>query len=257
MSNADQVSLFPERLPALLRGEDKVVALLSSNRRSIPAGSMLVTAGDEQPFACRVQQGWFARLRELPDGRSQYIQLFLPGDLFALDSMFMNVHPDSIVALSDGVVQQIEHTKLRDACETDADIAVRCTWQVLEDAGRLQSWMVCLARGSAENRLAMFITDVRDRLAISNAIDFDASEFHLPMTQSQLGEYLGLSAVHTNRALKSMRDNGITTLRNKHIIIHDLSALVRLACSLRRCETRRVSAHGYREPGLQEHGTYR
>ena len=131
------------------------------------------------------------------------------------------------------MVEQIDHRKLREACESDPDVAMRLTWQIVEEERRLHSWVVSLGRGSAEERLAMLVTELHGRLVVSGTIARDAREFYLPMTQSQLGDYLGLSAVHINRVLKAIRDSGIATFRNQRMVIHDLDALGRLADPLR------------------------
>jgi CRP/FNR family transcriptional regulator len=234
LSRGERYALHrPELLPALQRGEQKILAMTSGDRRTLPAGRMLVDADGEHPFVYRLISGWTGRVRTLPDGRSQYILTFLPGDLFAVKSMFVNRHPDSIETLSDTVVEQIDHRTLREAFETDHDVAMRITWQVVEEERRLHSWVVGLGRGSAEERLALLITELHGRLVVAGTIPSDAMEFDLPMTQSQLGDHLGLSSVHINRVLKSIRDSGIATLRGGRMVIHDLEALGRLADPLR------------------------
>lgn len=234
MPSAERFALHrPELLPGLQRGERKIIALMSTDRRTVPADRTLVEGDAEHPYVYRLVQGWACRVRTLPDGRSQFILIFLPGDLFAVKSMYVNRHPDSIVTLSDVVIEQIDHRKLREMCESDPDIAMRCTWQIVEEERRLHSMAVSLGRGSAEERLALLVTELHGRLVVSGAIARDAREFYLPMTQSQLGDYLGLSAVHINRVLKAIRDNGIATFRNQRMVIHDLDALGRLADPLR------------------------
>jgi CRP-like cAMP-binding protein len=206
---------------------------MSSERRSLAAGRTLVEGDADHPLVYRLVQGWTARVPTLPDGRNQYILVFLSGDLFAGKSMFVNRHPDSIVTLSDTVVEQIDHRKLRDICGQDPDVSMRCAWQIVEEGRRLHSWIVSLGRGRAEERLAMLIAELHGQLVFSGTIARDAREFFLPMTQSQLGDYLGLSAVHINRVLKAIRDNGIATFRNQRMVIHDLDALGSVADPLR------------------------
>jgi CRP/FNR family transcriptional regulator len=223
----------PELLPALERGERKILDLMSGERRTLAAGKTLVEADAEHPFVYRQVKGWTGRVRNLNDGRSQFILTFLPGDLYAVKSMFVNRHPDAIEALSDVIVEQIDHRRLREAFESDPDVAARLTWQVVEEERRLHSWIVSLGRGSAEERLALLITELHGRLVASGTITRDAMEFELPMTQTQLGDHLGLSAVHINRVLKTIRDQGIATMRSGRMVIHDLEALGELADPLR------------------------
>jgi CRP-like cAMP-binding protein len=48
---------------------------------------------------------------------------------------------------------------------------------------------------------------------------------HLPLTQYELGDALGISSVHVNRVLKEMRDNGLITLGGGRLVVHDWQAL--------------------------------
>jgi hypothetical protein len=86
-------------------------------------------------------QGWTARARKLPAGHVQYILIYLPGDRFALKNMSVNRHPEPIVALSDIVVEQINHRYLRDIFGSEPDVSVRCAGILPADdpepAGRL------------------------------------------------------------------------------------------------------------------------
>ena len=168
-------------------------------------------------------------MRGLPDGRNQFIMIFLPNDLFAVKSMFLAVHPDAMTALSDAVVERIDHRELREACDADRDVATRCTWQLIEEERRLHNWVTGLGAGSAEERMAHLLLDFHGRLVRSGQIAPEAGEYDLPMTQEQLGDHLGISTVHVNRVLKGLRENGIATMRARRVRIGDMPALARIA----------------------------
>lgn len=53
----------------------------------------------------------------------------------------------------------------------------------------------------------------------------DASSFALPLTQTDLGDAVGLSIVHVNRTLQRMRAEGLITWQRDHVAIHDPRAL--------------------------------
>ncbi len=234
----------PEILSALLRGEEKIRRIMAKDARTLPANRLLVVADTEHNYVYRIRQGWAGRIRTLPDGRGQFILIFLPGDLFGVKSMFVNKHPDAIETLSDMVLEQIDYRELRNAYEADADIAMRCTWQVVEEERRLHNWVVGLGRGSPEERLALLLSDFRGRLILSKTIAPDALEFEVPMTQTQLGDHLGISTVHMNRVLRVIREQGIATMRSGRIVIHDLEALARLADPLQDWYERTTPAFG-------------
>jgi CRP/FNR family transcriptional regulator len=93
--------------------------------------------------------------RLLADGRNQFILIFLPGDLFAIKSMFITRHPDAVMAISNVVAERMHFKTLHDVYVKDSDVASRCIWQVMEEERRLHRWVVGLGRGSAEERLAL------------------------------------------------------------------------------------------------------
>ncbi|KMO27937.1 Crp/Fnr family transcriptional regulator [Methylobacterium aquaticum] len=219
----------PEILDSLRRGEAALDRMMEGTGRLYPAGRLLVAADSPNTAIFRLRKGWAGRLRTLEDGRSQFILIFLPGDLFAVKSLFVTHSPDAVQTLSEVLVEQVDHRTLRDAYERDADLAIRCMWQVIEEERRLHNWVVGLGRGSADERLAMLLIDVRGRLILAGVLPPDAVGYDLPMTQEQIGDHLGISNVHVNRVLRAFREDGIVTLRGRRVTIGDLDALVRIA----------------------------
>ena len=222
----------PEFLDALVRGEEKIAALTKGNDYRIRSGETLIEAGHEHQYVYRLLQGWTGRSRLLPDGRRQFILVFLPGDLFAVKSMFMNRHVDGVLALSDAHLERIHYRDLHDAYVKDGDIASRCIWQVMEEERRLHSWVTGLGQGSADERLALLLIDFRGRLISSKMIGADATSYEMPLTQSQLAEHIGTTAVHVNRVLKSFRETGVVTVRDGQVTIGNLPELARRASAL-------------------------
>ena len=222
----------PEFLQPLTDGEDKIAALMRGTATELPAGQTLIRGNTEHSYVYRLLRGWAGRARTLPDGRNQFILIFLPGDLFAVKSMFVTRHSDSVLAISDIVVERIHYNTLLNAYASDSDVATRCTWQVVEEERRLHDWVVSLGQGSADERLALLLIDFKGRLAAGNGLNEQSSSYAMPLTQSQLADHLGITAVHMNRVLKEFRDAGILTIRNGRVQITDLNSLVRRAAPL-------------------------
>lgn len=222
----------PEIAQPLQRGEDKIIALMRQTTRRFSAGSTIIQADTEHSLVYRIRSGWAGRIRTLPDGRSQYILIFLPGDLFAVKSMFVTRHMDAVAALSDLTVEQVDQRALRAAYDSDADISLRCSWQLVEEERRLHSWVVSLGRGSASERMAVLLLDFRGRLELSQTIAPQAMTYELPMSQEQIADHLGISAVHVNRVLKDLREANIASVRGRRVKIMDFEALSALAYPL-------------------------
>jgi CRP/FNR family transcriptional regulator len=219
----------PEFLEPLMRGESKIATLMSGSSCHLSAGTTLIEAGTEDLFVYRLISGWACRTRRLADGRNQFILIFLPGDLFAVKSMFVTRHPDAVQAISNIVAERAHYKTLHAAYAADTDIATRCIWQVIEEERRLHSWVVGLGQGSAEERLALLLLDFRGRLISSGVVDPSSLAYEMPLTQNQLADHLGITPVHVNRVLKELRYKGIVTVRDGQVIINDLDRLVRRA----------------------------
>lgn len=177
----------------------------------------------------RVRSGWLCRVRDSADGREQIILTFLPNDLFAVKSMFLVTHPDSVIALSDCEVERVHHRRLLEALENDSDIANRCMWQVVEEERRLHSWIFGLGQGSAEERMALLLYELLIRLRRSNTIGQEDLSFAFPMNQRQLADYLGITNVHVNRVLRTFREREVLTVRDREVVINSLAELQRIA----------------------------
>jgi len=224
----------PDLESSLLAGEDKLQQLMrdAGSRMDLPAGRVLIRAGTDHEFVYRLISGWACRTRSLSDGRDQLILVFLPGELFAVKSMFTSCHFDEVRTLSDAVLQRIHYKELHRAFTTDVDLTNRCIWQVVEEERRLHSWVFGLGQGSAEERLALLVIDFRGRLALSGVIERNALTYRMPLTQAQLADHIGITAVHVNRILKTFRESGIFSIREGEVVITNLEELTRRAYPL-------------------------
>jgi CRP/FNR family transcriptional regulator, anaerobic regulatory protein len=54
----------------------------------------------------------------------------------------------------------------------------------------------------------------------------------MPLTQGQLADHLGITAVHVNRVLKEYRERGIVTVREGLVTITDFDSLAARAAPL-------------------------
>ena len=65
---------------------------------------------------------------------------------------------------------------------------------------------------------------------------------HLPFTQTDLADMLGLTAVHTNRVLQGFRQDGLITLEHRRLTLLDVERLQAI-CSLTRIISSSTARH--------------
>jgi CRP-like cAMP-binding protein len=91
------------------------------------------------------------------------------------------------------------------------------------DAAVLAQGAVNLGRRDAKARMAHFLCEIGMRSECSGLAT--RNEFLLEASQGQIGDALGLTAVHVNRTLKALRHSRAVTIDGRIIRIHDWAML--------------------------------
>lgn len=94
---------------------------------------------------------------------------------------------------------------------------------ILAESRRLQMLATSIGRARAQARIAWFLLELWRRLRCRGLIA--GRRFDLPMTQQEIGDFLGLTPVHVNRVLKSLKDEGVVIVRRRAVTVHDATRL--------------------------------
>jgi CRP-like cAMP-binding protein len=94
--------------------------------------------------------------------------------------------------------------------------------------GRLSSMSRSSGSGSSTSagvarRLAHLVLELREKLAVVGRCRDNS--FELPMTQLDLADALGLTPVHVNRVLQSLRNSGILDMKKRTVNLADPTKL--------------------------------
>jgi CRP-like cAMP-binding protein len=93
----------------------------------------------------------------------------------------------------------------------------------LVDEGVLREWIVNIGARNAKERIAHLMCELLARVKAVGLATGDS--FELPITQSELGETMGLSPVHVNRTLKLLRADGLITFKGGQLVVLDAARL--------------------------------
>lgn len=100
-------------------------------------------------------------------------------------------------------------------------------WATLVDEGVLRSWIVSLGVRTARERVAHLLCELRERMR--NIDCENAGCFAMPLTQLDLAEALGLTAVHINRVVRLLRKEQVVEISKGQMTVLDLAALTQIA----------------------------
>jgi CRP-like cAMP-binding protein len=199
----------------------------SSPPRIFGAGKSLAEAERSSGIIYHLQAGWACQFRQLPDRRQAIVDVYLPGDVIGLDAVFRTRPLENVMSLTSIAVEAIEAEEALAEMMSCRPTALYVAWLLSHRqrrADRLLAAISCLdARGQLATMVLDFYTRLRRRRLITGLT------FNLPLTQVQIGCYLGLTVVHVNRVLRSLRDERIVHLERHCLSILDLERLYGLA----------------------------
>jgi CRP-like cAMP-binding protein len=216
-----------DSIAGLSEGERQAILDLPLAVKALGADTDIVRHGDRPSDCCLILDGFACRYKILPDGRRQIMGFYIPGDIPDLQSLFLEVLDNSVGTLTSSRVAMIPHGSLRDLLRRSPGLAEAFWRDTLIDAAIFREWMIGLGRRSAYQRMAHLLCELRVRLhAVGLTQDHG---FHLPVTQTELADALGLSTVHVNRVLQDLRAEKLIVLRGGSLSIPDWEALTSAA----------------------------
>jgi CRP-like cAMP-binding protein len=210
-----------------LSNDDKII-LGDSVRKSteFAAGHDIISQGERPKDVHLVLEGWAGRYKLLPEGERHIMAYLIPGDLCDVQVALLQQMDHSIGALSRCRIAVIPREKISAIINEHGRLARALWWATLVDEAVLREWLVTRTR-PADKRVAHLICEMLLRAKAVGLTDDDS--FELPLTQEELGDTMGLSAVHMNRTLQELRGRNLISSKGKRVVVNDLSGLMSLA----------------------------
>ena len=195
--------------------------------RTIPAGQDLTSRGDKPENVHFVQSGFACRYKLTEDGGRAIVALLLPGDFCDLHVAILGEMDHSIGAITNCEVSHIGSAELNAMLVKYPSINRACLWATLVDEAVLREWLVNLGRRTSDKALAHLFCEIFTRLKMVGVVA--DHHFHLPATQADLGDMLGISQVHVQRTLTKLKDQGLITMQSRYVQIVDVDRLMEFA----------------------------
>jgi CRP-like cAMP-binding protein len=187
----------------------------------------LVRPGEVVEHACLVESGMVSRSEVFADGRRQTSAVYIAGDMADLHSVAVPKAAWALSALTDAEVYHVPHAAIRAVAREFPNVGEALWRDTVADASAASKWVAVLSRHPARKRLAHLLCEFGVRYAAAGL--GQATEFELNLTQDQLSEILGTTAVHVYRTFRDLRSEGVIATERRSVRILDRAALVRIA----------------------------
>jgi CRP-like cAMP-binding protein len=209
---------------APLSDEDvRVLDGLCRNEERLQAGAEIAAEGDV-PFSFFVlMRGMAYRYRLLPEGRRQILTFLIPGDFFDLDFFLLNEMDHSVRTIVPSGLAAIDRDIVIDVILRRPRIGAALWWSAMQENAMMRERVVTLGRRNARSKLAYILCEFVWRLRAVGMAEDD--EIRLPLTQADLADTLGLTAVHVNRILQGFRRDQLITLEQRRLTLRNFEML--------------------------------
>lgn len=150
------------------------------------------------------------------DGEEQVLGFILPGELTGMDGLASDHHASASVALETSSVCELPFEQLNTLCSQLPGVHEQLMHIVGKEITSDQQMLMLLGKRNAEERLASFLLSLSSRYKKRG---LSASEFYLPMSRQDIGNYLGLVIETVSRLFARFQDEEILTVDKKLITI--------------------------------------
>lgn len=207
---------------ALEAGEIRQLDQLVQRRLVLQRGDPVYS--EDAPFTSvyAVRSGSVKAYRIVGNDREQVTGFYFPGEILGMDGISKNRHVSSAVALETTSICEIPFERLGEL-STRLPSLQRHFFQLMsQEITEDQQLITLLGKSSAEQRVATLLLSIAARNARRR---LSATQFRLPMSRTDIGNYLGLTLETVSRIFSRFQKLGLLAVDGKEVHILDSEQL--------------------------------
>lgn len=160
------------------------------------------------------------------NGQEQITGFYFPGEVLGMDGIAKNKHASSARALETASVCEIPFTKLEELSHRVPSLQRHFFQLMSQEIAEDQQLLTLLSKNTADQRVATLLLSISAR---NKRRKLSAANFRLPMSRTDIGNYLGLTVETVSRVLSRFQKLGVLDVDNKEISIGNPEGLRALA----------------------------
>jgi CRP-like cAMP-binding protein len=168
--------------------------------KTIERGHFMVRERERATHSCVMLSGFSVRSKTVGAGFRQIVAVHIKGDMVDLQNSLLEVADHSVEALTTSRVAMIPRDEIVRLSEERPRVG-RALWiNTLVEGSISREWVANVGRRDARTRIAHVLCEFAVRMRVAGLAE--DNQYELPMTQEQLADATGLTAVHVNRTFK-------------------------------------------------------
>ncbi|WNO10885.1 helix-turn-helix domain-containing protein [Teredinibacter sp. KSP-S5-2] len=190
--------------------------------RPIDKGEYLYQASKEFKSVFLLKTGAIKTVKNTHKGHERVTGFYFPGEIVGVDGLASNHHSNSAIALERSTVSIIPFSRLEKISSDNPDIQ-RWFFQVLSKSIiHEQQLMTLINTQQAQERVIFLLLNLSRRYSSRG---LSAKEFFLPMSRTDIGNYLGITIETVSRVLSRLQKFNLIKVDKKLIFLADIDKL--------------------------------
>jgi len=190
--------------------------------RPVQKKEYIYHAGDKFKSVYAVRSGAVKTIKITEDGIEQITGFYLPGEIIGIDGLATNSHINSAITLETSAICEIPFSRLEELSTRIPHLQRRFFQIMSKEIASEQQLITLLGKNSAEERIAALLLSISSR---NQSRGLSAKDFYLPMSRSDIANFLGLTIETVSRIFTRFHKSGLITLDKKHIVLNHADAL--------------------------------
>ena len=218
MSDSCLVSRL-QRYVELTGPERSFLSSMEEEERKLRAGQTIVNQGSNTDGVFVLKYGWAIVRSQSVRGRSSILRIYLPGEVIGLGELGPASAPHTILMQTDGTVCPFPRDGMARLMREQPRLSALLTGLSSLDQIALRDQCAALGLMTAEDRLIQFLLQLRARIAVADV--GLGNRFHLPFSQAEIGEAVGMTSVYVNKLLRKLSDEGRLRVERPYVRLLD------------------------------------
>jgi CRP-like cAMP-binding protein len=208
---------------ALSDADREAFNALPHTRKTFGKDAYLVREGQHANECQLILRGFAYRQKLLPDGDRQIISFHIPTEFVDLQNSLLGLADHNVQSLNRCEVAIFPVSALIELANSRPAIRLAMWIDTLIDSSIFREWVVNVGRRDSRARIAHLLCELAFRME-KTCGERDGT-FDFPVTQEQIADATGLTAVHTNRTLQALRRDGLIQLNSGILKVLDWEGL--------------------------------
>lgn len=211
-----------------LNSDELTLLAKHSTRKRVDAGTELFGESRKANNYANIISGVVKLTKMMADGRQQIVGLQFAPDF--LGRPFRKESGISADAATNVSLCSFPRNIIERMMSESPELEHRLLEQTLKELDEARDWMLTLGRKTAAEKVASFLLMIANHADPESGDESAGVQFELPLTRSDIADFLGLTIETVSRQLTKLRKDGIISVHSHRLVlVPDLGKLAERA----------------------------